>query len=191
MPTVPTLRIAHWPHVPGTRAEARVSAWVATGLALEQPLAALPRDAHGRPHLAAALPGYDVNWSHGGEVLLAVLGTGLRVGCDVESATRWPRRPLALAQRHFDADTAAAIAALPDTAQGEALLRHWCLREAVLKAHGRGLAFGLHRLNASWDDDGPRLLACDPALGRAQDWTLQAVDLPGHIAIIAAYPDGR
>ena len=139
----------------------------------------------------AAAPAFNALGRPRERLRVAVLGTGLRVGCDVESATRRPRRPLALAQRHFDADTAAAIAALPDTAQGEALLRHWCLREAVLKAHGRGLAFGLHRLNASWDDDGPRLLACDPALGRAQDWTLQAVDLPGHIAIIAAYPDGR
>jgi 4'-phosphopantetheinyl transferase len=145
----------------------------------------LPRDARGRPQLADVLPGWDVNWSHGGGRLLAVLGQGLDVGCDVEAAARRFRQASALAQRYFDAATAAAIAALPAADQADAALRQWVVREAVLKAHGQGLAFGLHRLQATWDSAGPRLVACDVALGAPEAWTLHAVDVPACLAVVA------
>lgn len=183
----PTLCIAHWPHARGDVAEAQVRAWIEAQLHLPAPLPVLPRDARGRPQLDAVLPGHDVNWSHGGSVLLAALGRGVRVGCDVEARTRPLRDPLALAQRYFDAATADAIRALPASARAEALLAQWCLREAVLKAHGHGLAFGLHRLHARWDADGPCLLACDAALGTPADWTLHALDIPAHRALVAVH----
>ncbi len=179
------LAITHWPHARGTAAEPQVRAWVEATLQLPAPLPVLPRDDYGRPRLDALLPGHDVNWSHGGTVLLAVLGQGVRVGCDVEASARQPRQPLALAQHYFDAATAAAITALPESDRAEAVLTQWCLREAVLKAHGRGLAFGLQRLHATWDTDGPRLLGCDAALGSPADWTLHAVHIPAHRAVVA------
>lgn len=147
---------------------------------------ALARDAHGRPRLP---PGSgDVGWSHaGGRLLLAYAPRG-RVGVDLESSAR-ATRPLEVARRYFDPQEAAALAALDPDARPLAFLRLWCAKEAVLKAHGQGLSFGLHRLAFDATADAPRLLRCDPALGRPADWTLHAfAPEPGYLAVLAWHP---
>src|SRR3546814_15306157 len=66
------------------------------------------------------------------------------------------------------------------------LVRLWCAKEAVLKAHGRGLAFGLDRLEFALRGDDWALMACDPALGRPSDWTLHAfTPMPGYLDSLA------
>ena len=71
-----------------------------------------------------------------------------------------------------------------------AFTRLWCAKEAVLKAHGRGLSFGLEKLQFALDGDGPpRLVACDPALGAPADWRLHAwTPVPGYLATLACKP---
>src|SRR3546814_19369694 len=67
-----------------------------------------------------------------------------------------------------------------------AFVRLGCAKEAVLKAHGRGLAFGLDRLEFALCGDDWALVACDPALGRPSDWTLHAfMPMPGYLASLA------
>ena len=145
---------------------------------------ALQRDARGRPRLP---PGHgDIGWSHSGDaLLLAWVPTGV-VGVDIEPRAR--RVPaLRIARRYFTDDEVAALAALPDVARDDAFLRLWCAKEAVLKAHGHGLAFGLHRLAFDATATAPRLLRCDPALGAASDWRLHARDGDGHVAVVARH----
>ena len=79
----------------------------------------------------------------------------------------------------------ATLAALPDIARDDAFLRLWCAKEAVLKAHGHGLSFGLHRLAFDATATTPRLLRCDPALGATSDWRLHARDADAHVAVVA------
>src|SRR3546814_2115637 len=83
-------------------------------------------------------------------------------------------RALALAERFFVRSETGALLALPAEAREAAFVRLWCAKEAVLKAHGRGLAFGLDRLEFALCGDDWALVACDPALGRPSDWTLHA-----------------
>ena len=145
---------------------------------------ALQRDARGRPRLP---PGHgDIGWSHSGDaLLLAWVPTGV-VGVDIEPRAR--RVPaLRIARRYFTDDEVAALAALPDVARDDAFLRLWCAKEAVLKAHGHGLSFGLHRLAFDATATAPRLLRCDPALGAASDWRLHARDGDGHVAVVARH----
>ena len=42
----------------------------------------------------------------------------------------------------------------------------------MLKAHGKGLSFGLDKLVFEEEGGTLRLVACDPALGAPQEWSL-------------------
>ena len=65
-------------------------------------------------------------------------------------------------------------------------LRLWCAKEAVLKAHGYGLAFGLHRLVFVETEYGLLMAACDPALGVPADWRLhEFIPADGYVAALA------
>jgi 4'-phosphopantetheinyl transferase len=130
----------------------------------------------GRPALAT---GHDqslgFNWSHSGDQALIAIGRHVMPGIDVEHRRERPRA-LEIAQRYFSADEAATLAALPAADRSAAFLELWTAKEAVLKALGRGLAFGLHRLNIASTGDQLSLLQLEDDDIRA--WQLQrlAVD---------------
>jgi 4'-phosphopantetheinyl transferase len=146
---------------------------------------ALVRDRHGRPQLGAPDQGHDINWSHSGAGLLVAVGAGVRVGVDLEFLRPRPRA-MALASRFFTPGEATRLAAMDPPAREEAFVRLWCAKEAVLKAHGRGLSFGLHRLEFELRAGSWVLVACDPALGGVADWSVQAfVPGPGYLASVA------
>ena len=182
------LRCAWAPHHRGTPAEALVRPWLADALGLAGGALPLRRDAHGRPRLEAPGRGVDVSWSHSGERLLVALGRGVQVGADLELLRPRPRA-LALAQRFFAGNETDALLALPADRREAAFVRLWCAKEAVLKAHGRGLAFGLDRLEFALRGDDWTLVACDAALGEPSDWTLHAfAPMPGYLASLAWRP---
>jgi 4'-phosphopantetheinyl transferase len=171
-------------HLRGEAAEPAARAWLAGQLGLAPAELPLGRDARGRPRLQ--LDGHDCSWSHSGEGLLVVLALGALVGVDCERVHARPRA-LALAQRFFTAPEHAWLAAHADgAARDRAFLRLWCAKEAVLKAHGHGLSFGLERLRFEEDAGGLRLAACDPALGQAGDWRLhEFAPAPDYVAALA------
>lgn len=170
----------------GQSAEALVRPWLADAVGVEADALALERDARGRPQLhTPGHPDLDVNWSHSGEALLVALGEHVAVGVDIEWLRPRPQA-MALAQRFFVATEAAALAKLPPEAAEAAFVQLWCAKEAVLKAHGHGLSFGLDRLEFAARNDGWALVACDRALGTPGDWHLHAfAPLPGYLATVA------
>ncbi len=161
---------AHPPRVP---AEPLARQWLAAELGV--PAAALPlsRDPRGRPRLGESLAGWDCNWSHSGDGLLIALGKDVQIGIDLERVR--PRgRALDLAQRFFTAPELAWLHAAPSTAvRDHGFLRLWCAKEAVLKAHGHGISFGLHRLRFAPEAGRLRLVECDPELGAPEQWSLR------------------
>lgn len=186
--TLGAVQCAWQPHRHGTPAEPHVRAWLSRPLGAEAAALAFARSARGRPSLAAPHAGVDVNWSHSGDGLLMAFGARVRLGVDLEIVRPRPRA-LALAQRFFTANEADRLATLPDAAQQHAFTRLWCAKEAVLKAHGYGLAFGLDRLRFDLCDDRWQLVACDQALGAPTDWTLHAfAPGPDYLATIAWRP---
>ncbi|TAL90373.1 MAG: 4'-phosphopantetheinyl transferase superfamily protein [Rhodanobacter sp.] len=140
--------------------------------------------AHGRPRLdhrhGSTL---DFNWSHSGNHALIAVARGIAPGIDVER--RRPRpHALPLARRFFGSDEADAIAALPEETRAAAFLEVWTAKEALLKAHGRGLGYGLQRLRVLSTEAELRLLRFD---GEDIDvWQLQrlviSVDLIAALA---------
>lgn len=138
---------------------------------------------HGRPGLAdASATALDFNWSHCVDHAAVVLAGGLAPGIDIERLDE-RANALRLAQRYFHPAEIASLAALPTPARSRAFLELWTAKEAVLKAMGRGLAFGLHRLQVSGGPS-PRLVALegeDPAA-----WQLHRPALDGaHVAALA------
>lgn len=184
--TLGPLRYAWRPFTHGAPAEALVRPWLAQALQVPDAALALQRDARGRPQLGGALTGFDASWSHSGGGLLMAVGEGVQVGADLEQLRPRPRA-LALARRYFAASEAATLAALSGSEREAAFVRLWCAKEAVLKAHGMGLVFGLHRLEFVREGDDWRLAACDPALGAPDDWRLHAfAPAPGYVAALAS-----
>lgn len=173
------------PYRPGLPAEACVRAWLAAQFGIAAEAFVIDRDGHGRPRLGAPHAGSDVSWSHSGEGLLIALGEGVQLGVDAERLRPRPRA-LELARRFFTPAEADWLQARPDAAREADFVRLWCAKEAILKAHGRGIAFGLHRLALAERDGGLRLVAADPALGRAGDWSLhEFTPAPGYAAVLA------
>lgn len=185
------VRCAWWPYRRGESTEARVRAWLGDLWALPPAALHLARDAHGRPYLDAGTHRVDLNWSHSGERLIAACAERTRVGIDIELLRPRPKA-LALARRFFvPAETDALRAVADDPARLERdFTRLWCAKEAVLKAHGRGLSFGLEKLHFAPDADGiPRLVDCDPALGPPEAWRIEAwTPEPGYWATLAWRP---
>ncbi|HKR76117.1 MAG TPA: 4'-phosphopantetheinyl transferase superfamily protein [Rhodanobacter sp.] len=101
---------------------------------------------HGRPALDPVHGDrLDFNWSHSGEQALVALARGITPGIDLEQR-RTRANALEIAQRFFTAGEASWLGTLNEAEQRTAFLELWTAREAVLKAQGRGLAFGLDRL---------------------------------------------
>lgn len=109
------------------------------------------REALGKPHIAESA--LEFNLSHTASSALVAVANRMPLGVDLERVGR--RRPvLALAQRFFAASEAAALATLDENRRQEAFLDLWCCKEAILKALGRGLGFGLDRVVFELDMDG-------------------------------------
>lgn len=145
--------------------------------------AELEAGSHGKPALAAG--GLEFNLSHSGSAAVVALARGVEVGVDLESPGR--SRPHAeLARRYFCGPEAQSIENTPDALRETAFLRLWTAKEAVLKALGRGLAFGLDKLEFDTTAESPALLRIDVAGGAAAHWHLHALPLPspwlGHLA---------
>lgn len=132
---------------------------------------------HGRPALDSGHgDALDFNWSHSGELALVALARGIAPGIDVE-LRRTRANALEIAQRFFTAEEAAWLGTLDEDARRAAFLELWTAREAVLKALGRGLAFGLDRLAFRREASGlvlQRLDGEDPSA-----WQLQRLEVGG------------
>jgi 4'-phosphopantetheinyl transferase len=125
---------------------------------------------HGKPFLNRPdAPQFNISHSRG--VLLAALSPCQPLGVDVEVV--WRVRPvLDLARRFFTAGEADALARLDEAHRQSAFLRLWTCKEAVLKALGAGIGFGLDRLEFTLDEHGipGRLNVIDATAGAAGEW---------------------
>ena len=176
------VRVAVLPHARGTPAEAIARGWLSEVLGVAADAFDFAIGPHGRPELSLA--GLDCNWSHSGDRLAVALGEGVRVGIDIEAIRPRPRA-LELARRYFAPAESDALAALPAERREAAFLRLWCAKEAVLKAHGRGLAFGLDRLRFDGLGDAPKLVHADADLGDVAGWRVDPLALAGFVGCVA------
>ena len=125
---------------------------------------------HGKPEalLEGRPSGLAFNLSHtGGLVGVAVAAVpGLPLGFDLEPISR--RAPLEVAHRYFTDTEIAWLDRLPEARRAEGFFRLWTLKEAFIKATGKGLTQGL---STFWFRVDPPSIAFAPDLpGHARDW---------------------
>ncbi len=138
----------------------------------------------GKPRLSSVHVGdLHFNWSHSIDQALFAVARGIEPGVDLEKLRPRPRA-MAIAERYFSPDEAQVLAAVPESERDAVFLQLWTAKEAVLKATGRGLAFGLHRLSIEW---GHRHLALRLLEGEdVAEWQLHRLPLDdGHVASLA------
>ncbi|HDS1086067.1 TPA: 4-phosphopantetheinyl transferase family protein, partial [Stenotrophomonas maltophilia] len=97
---------------------------------------------------------------------------------------------LEIVQRFFHPEEVAWLQSLDEAGREHWFFRVWCVKEAILKAHGQGISFGLHRLQLAPGADGAlHLRWCDPELGEAARWHLHEWQATGQFrAALAWYP---
>lgn len=94
---------------------------------------------HGKPVLLGG-SGIDVSVSHSGGILLVGVAAEGLVGVDVEEEPFGAFDRPSLLRRMCNEDEYAFVSALPHAARRRTFARAWTIKEAVLKAHGVGLA---------------------------------------------------
>jgi 4'-phosphopantetheinyl transferase len=105
-------------------------------------------NAFGKPELADGTGRLAFNLSRsGGRALLAVT-RGEDVGVDLEMVHA-DRDGLAIAEQFFSPDERACLLATAPELRGQVFLRCWTLKEAYIKAVGRGLSLGLGTFDVS------------------------------------------
>lgn len=122
--------------------------------------------AHGKPFL----PGQAIyfNLSHSQDSLLLAVSDLENVGVDVEAVK--PRKGmLEIARRCFSDKEFAAWLKLSPPEQRVVFFRLWTVKEAFVKAVGRGLSAGLERCEVDMKGYG-RFLAVPEEYGNADDW---------------------
>ena len=177
---------------PGT-----VHVWHAAGSELDSPgvvRAALarhlsvPPDEVGLEHEPSGRPlvvggRIEVSVSHTHDLVLVAVGSGQRIGIDVELLRDGPWRLLpehALTRREL-----ADLEARPPEHRTETLLRYWVRKEALLKAAGVGLAVDPRTVEVSSPTEAPRVLSLPRVLGEPTSWSLSDLDLDGYAASLA------
>ncbi|MGO1120889.1 4'-phosphopantetheinyl transferase family protein [Rhodovibrionaceae bacterium A322] len=180
-------------------------AWSGAGEPLE--LVFQPGD-HGKPALIQPVAPLAFNISHCDGVVSCALArsalpgsasegsrqdTALEVGVDVEYVARRPI-DLGIAHRYFRPEEEAEILAFPPEERQRAFLSFWTLKEAIIKADGRGLTLGLDAFAFSIDAQSfvPTSLFFEPHLGEdTADWQVLRF-FPGsqHLGAVAVRGKG-
>lgn len=153
-------------------------------LGIEGAEVALVEGDFGRPELS---PRHgmtlDFNWSHSGERALIAVAQGVAPGVDIERVQERPRA-VQIADRYFLPAETAALSALDGAARSAAFLQLWTAKEAILKALGRGIAFGLDRLEIGGSQQQPTLLRLDGE--DPGQWQLRRLDVGvGYLGALA------
>ena len=155
----------------------------------------LETGASGRPELAGdAFTGHGVNVSHSGDWVLCASGPSHSLGVDVEQR-RADIDVMELAASVFSPWERETLATFAPKTQQHLFFDIWSRKEAVIKADGRGVAFGLDRFDVEFR---PHHAAHVRRIDDRTDlphWHLFSLDLDGeHAAALAfflASPSGN
>lgn len=145
----------------------------------------------GKPELIES-NGLRINWSHTHGLAAVAVAWADDVGVDVECLDRQVSQ-CALAKRYFSSTEARVIANTPAASQTEVFLRHWTLKEAFVKAVGRGLSLPLDSFEINLTEDGRKafLARCPADCGAVTQWQLWDRAIASHYRIAIARRSGH
>ncbi len=135
-------------------------------------------DRHGKPRVLDG-GNLEFNLSHSGGWLALAVTKARAVGVDIEDAKR-DVDLLGLARRYFAENEACHLERLDEGPRREAFFATWTLKEAFVKALGRGLAFALDSF--AFEFDGARLRRFHPPASEAgRNWEFHQFSLPTNL----------
>jgi len=146
----------------------------------------IARTERGKPY-APALAHIDFNLSHARDHVLIAVARNQPLGVDLERVDR-RIEIVDLARRYFARTEADGLEALPEAERPAAFLRLWTCKEAVLKAIGEGLSFGLDRVAFTLGGDGMPvgLVALATEAGPRAEWRIALLEpAPGFLGALA------
>ena len=129
-------------------------------------------DAHGRPEISpsSAEPQLQFNLSKADGLFACVVARGRDVGVDAKSFNG-DVDIREITDRYFAPVEIAALAALPDNELRPRFFALWTLKEAYLKARGKGFSVPLDRLAFTFDRQDEVEITFNPGLvGNPRDW---------------------
>lgn len=97
---------------------------------------------HGKPQLLNNKHNIKFNLSHNEQVVVMAVCLNDEIGCDIESATR-PIKVDTISKRYFHPCEHQQLQNLPVEQQQLNFFKIWTLKEAFVKATGRGISLGL------------------------------------------------
>lgn len=157
-------------------------------LDVDPALLELRNDEHGKPHLFVDGEEHrdlQFNWSHSGAFALVAVARDVTPGVDIEQP-RTGVKVLEIAQRFFAPAEAETLAKCAEDEREALFYGLWCAKEAVLKALGRGLAFGLERVAFERQRDCWQPARFDAEAGDLAGWRVQALSpAPGCAGALA------
>lgn len=132
---------------PRQASEPRVRAALSTYTGLPESSFKLAREAKGKPYVVDSDLAFSV--SHSGEWMTIAVSRNCRLGIDLENLTRSVPNRDRLVTRFFSQQEQSAYIALEDSEKQAGFFRAWCRKEAVVKAIGSGISYGLDRFDVS------------------------------------------
>ena len=151
-------------------------------------------NAYGKPEIALSegVP-LRFNLSHTAGLVACAVTVGHEVGVDVEDLQRG-RRNLDLIRKYFAAAEVAALERLPAEQQPLAFFEFWTLKEAYIKARGKGLSIPLGEFSFALAPDRPPAISF--AAGRDDRpaaWQFARIRLGGRyqIALAVCLPEAE
>ncbi len=146
------------------------------------------KNPHGRPELVAGqcpLP-LRFNLSHTPGLAACAVTLEHDVGVDVEHLAR-ATDTARLARRFFAPEEAQALEGLPEPVRRPRFLRYWTLKEAYIKARGRGLSLPLSGFAFRFSEDGAIAIHIEPALeDDPRRWQFRLLrPTPEHVMAVA------
>ncbi len=119
---------------------------------------------HGRPAVAIAEHAFlRFNLSNTEGLIALIVARDTDVGIDVEDRSR-RGETVGIADRFFSPDEVTALRALPEERQRDRFFDYWTLKEAYIKACGKGLAIPLDHFSFSIGGAESITIAFDPRL---------------------------
>ena len=141
---------------------------------------------HGRPYLnnpTSELEGMDFNIAHSDRAVVLVVSSSGRVGVDLEPEDRRVDHDL-VASQFFHPSERRALKKLDGARRRRRFLELWVLKEAWMKADGRGIGAGLKEVVYRFDDaNHPRLVHLPD--GNAEDWQVLLRRIDDHLLAVA------
>jgi len=146
----------------------------------------ITHEKNGRPCLASNK--YDTRFSvsHSCDRAMIAVTRGREIGIDLEKI-RADIDHDKLSRRYFSPAEYAALQLCDESTRLRAFFAVWTRKEAIVKAHGKGIALGLNQFDVSVDpDQPPRLLTTRWQYTDMPDWTLLNLDAaPEYFASMA------